>query len=206
MSIYPELGQLPLDGLMQRWHKGPEGAKEYAASYYDELVWLLREKGEIGIKFLLSQVGNSDTDQLAAILEMLPPIVPRKTMEKIWERFLDDSRPEIVASTIDGLRKQHSWWIRDRVYALRNHPSHYVRGSVLRYMSQLDRKLASVMLIEALADPHPIVRENAIDELDELGVIHAIPSIKECLTDQNTHVRQAAQTAVENLEELAEDD
>lgn len=49
MSIYSELGQLPLDDLMQRWHKRPESAKEYAASYYDELVWLLREQGEIGI-------------------------------------------------------------------------------------------------------------------------------------------------------------
>jgi HEAT repeat protein len=92
--------------------------------------------------------------------------------------------------------------VSDQVYALRTHPSAYVRGSVLRYMSRYDPRIGAVMLVEALDDPDYIVRENAVDELDQLGVVEAIPRIRERLADDHPDVQRAAATALENLQSL----
>jgi HEAT repeat protein len=53
----------------------------------------------------------------------------------------------------------------------------------------------------ALTSKEPIVRQNAVDELDELNFSQALPAIKRLLRDKDRSVRQAARTAVRNLEE-----
>jgi HEAT repeat protein len=55
------------------------------------------------------------------------------------------------------------------------------------------------MLIHALSDQEFIVRENAIDELGELGQPEAIPYLQPLLNDEHPDVRQAAETAIEVL-------
>jgi HEAT repeat protein len=75
----------------------------------------------------------------------------------------------------------------------------------LRFISRLFPKEAPPILLEALEDPHYIVKENAIDELDDLGVIEAIPYIRPFLSDPHPYVVEAAQTAISNLEDLALD-
>jgi HEAT repeat protein len=52
-----------------------------------------------------------------------------------------------------------------------------------------------------LRSKDPIIRQNAIDELDGLGHVLAWPKIRELLTDSDENVRLAAATAVKNLEE-----
>lgn len=83
---------------------------------------------------------------------------------------------------------------------LRDHTSPYVRGAVLRFVSELYPELATKLLFESLRDQHALVRQNAIDELDDLGMIESLPSIRLLLNDSHPDVRQAAQTAVANLE------
>ena len=51
-------------------------------------------------------------------------------------------------------------------------------------------------MIEALSDPDFIVRENAADELGELGVVEAIPYLRPSLEDACADVRQAAEMAI----------
>lgn len=85
--------------------------------------------------------------------------------------------------------------------ALRNCPDPYVRGSVLRFISELYPESTSLLLIEVLQDPHYIVRESAIDKLDELDVVESIPYIRPLLADPHLDTRQAAATAMQNLEE-----
>ncbi|MBW4550297.1 MAG: HEAT repeat domain-containing protein [Aphanocapsa sp. GSE-SYN-MK-11-07L] len=202
MSAYPELDQLGLKELIARWHQPAIDGEAYAASYYQEIVDLIRQQGEAGVKFLLAEVPTANLQKLAAILCLLPPVSNRKLINQIWTNFLKDDRPEIVASAIDGLRHQHIWQVRDQVFALSKHPAPCVRGSVLRYMSQYDPKIASVMLVEALDDPDYTVRENALDELDQLGAVEAIPLIRSLLTDSHPDVQKAAETALENLAQL----
>ena len=62
------------------------------------------------------------------------------------------------------------------------------------------------MLIAALKDPHYIVRENAIDELDDLEYYQALPDIRALLQPgEHEDVIQAAETAIENLIMARED-
>ena len=119
--------------------------------------------------------------------------------------YLHDRRPLIVADAVDGLAFLGATDTADAILPLRTHPDPYIRGSVLRFISRLFPKEAPPILLEALQDPHYIVKENAIDELDNLGAIEAIPYIRPFLSDPHPHVVQAAQTAISNLEELALD-
>jgi HEAT repeats len=202
MSAYPELDNLGLEELITQWQRSPIDGEDYAASYYQEIAYLIRQQGEAGVEFLLAEVETADRQRLSAILCIVPPVNHGRLINHIWISFLEDDRPEIVASAIDGLRHQHVWRVRNQVFGLSKHASPEVRGSVLRYMSQYDPKIASVMLMEALDDPAYIVRENALDELDEMGVVEAIPLIRSLLTDDHPDVQQAAATALENLENL----
>ena len=71
-------------------------------------------------------------------------------------------------AAIDGLAHLEATEAHDRVLAYLAHPSQYVVGAVLRYMSQLFRDEAMPILLDALRDERYIVRECAVDELDEL--------------------------------------
>ena len=91
-----------------------------------------------------------------------------------------------------------------QVLPLLKHASPYVRGSVLRFMSELYPERAVPLLIDALNDAHFIVRENAADELGELEAVEALPFLRASLQDAHPHVRQAAETAIEMLTPLLE--
>jgi hypothetical protein len=103
MSAYPELDNLKLEQLIKQWHRSPMECEDYAASYYQEIVSLIRQQGEAGVNFLLTEVEKADSPKLAAILCMLPPVEDQTLIRDIWQGFLSDQRPEIVASAIDGL-------------------------------------------------------------------------------------------------------
>ena len=56
------------------------------------------------------------------------------------------------------------------------------------------------MLERALHSKEPVVRQNAVDELDEMNYTPALAKIKRLLADPDKDVRQAASTAVAHLE------
>jgi HEAT repeat protein len=66
-------------------------------------------------------------------------------------------------------------------------------------MAKLHPDKAIPLLLESLESKDAIVRENAIDELDKLNIREAIPYLSKLVNDSDTNVRQAAQTALENL-------
>jgi HEAT repeat protein len=99
------------------------------------------------------------------------------------------------------LTAQRNKDIGEQVMALLHHPDPYVKGSVLRYLSQLCPEKAIAELLDALNDSHFIVRERAVDELGELSAAETIPFIRPLLNDPHPHVRQAARTAIDNLSE-----
>ncbi len=87
----------------------------------------------------------------------------------------------------------------DRVMSFRNHPVPLVRVNVLQYLSRLHSEQAFSILIEALRDQYPFVREMAADELASLGHAEAIPLLQQLLADPDVHVRESAQNAIEVL-------
>jgi HEAT repeat protein len=206
MSFYPELDHLTLQKLIACFHGSPLEGEEYADVYYQEVANLIRAKGEAGIAFLQGEIKKADAARLQAILFALTEAqLDNPEFRDLVRSYLQDERPMIVMEAVDSLRMLGDKDSVEQVLALLQHPSPYVRGSVLRYMRCLYPNKALPVLIEALKDPDYIVRENAADELGELYEIEAIPYLRPLLTDSEADVREAAQTAIAMLEESESD-
>jgi HEAT repeats len=201
MSIYPELENLDINTLIQKWNSQPTISDE-SELYYQEIAYLIREKGEIGSRFianfLLDERNLDDEVRIQAALRFLP-LYKNKNINEFLFRCLDDNRSKIVFLAIDALSYIQDSSAFERILSFKEHENPFVRGSVLRYLSKLYPDTAYPLLIEALQDSHYIVRENAIDELDEMQDVRAIPYIEPLVHDVHPHVRQAAQTALKNL-------
>jgi HEAT repeats len=177
----------------------------------DEELWVqevavqIAESGPSGVRFLISSVPNAAEWRLRAILLGLsavkkPSARLRNEICDTAKQFLHDDRPTIVAEAVDLLCSLDCTDAQEVIMSLRRHPSPYVVGSVLRYMARHFPETAIPLLEKALASKQSVVRQNAIDELDELNCVQALPNIKRLLRDKNPDVRQAARTAVKNLE------
>jgi HEAT repeat protein len=197
MGLYSEeLDGLNLNELEQQFeHDG-----DYS-TFYDEVAKYIAEQGAPGLSYLKKVVEEDrmDVPQLRATIWILGLQEENPWYREKLQTLLKDPRELIVAEAVDGLARIKARDLSEHILQLRSHPSPYVRGSVLRYMSKLFPNEAPPMLIRALQDPHYIVRENAIDELDDLEYYQALPYIRPLLYNQHEDVRQAALTAVENL-------
>lgn len=198
MAIYHELVHFTLPELIDAFRGPPPEGDDYAAAYYDEVASLIRAQGEAGIEFLFDVGVHGTGDRLASLLVGLSPLRSNASrLKDMLRRHLCDDHPRVVMAAIDGLRHQGEGGAIDEVLKLRDHPSPYVRGSVLRYVGRFAPDAATPMLIAALDDADPIVRGTAIDELDELGVGDAMVLLCPLLADPDPDVRHAAQLALE---------
>ncbi len=194
MSYYPELDALSLSQLKKEWESQPIEGTEYALSFYDEIAFILVQKfDQEGISFLLEQLDIASVEQLASILRFLPLPVG------LVESYLSNSSPLIISRAIEQLGERNEKKFIDDILQLYQHKDSWVRSSVLRAMSQLNPDEAVALLIEALHDSSPLVRQSAIDELDELEATDAVPDISKLLGDPDEDVRIAAKTALSNL-------
>ncbi len=208
MSIYPELDKLNLPELIACFQKTPPEEESETSIYFEEVALLIRQQSKAGIDFLFEEIDKTNSAiRLRAIIFALtfPPPVENSALKNIVISYLSDERPLLVAEAVNGLAFLGATDTADAVLPLRTHPNPYIKGSVLRFISRLFPKEAPPILLEALQDPHYIVKETAIDKLDDLGVIEAIPYIRPFLSDPHPDVVEAAQTAISNLEELALD-
>jgi HEAT repeat protein len=201
LSFYPEFDHLNLEELIDCFQKPLLEEEDELSLYCSELALLIKKQGDQGMAFLLDQIPKADTDRLVGILFALTE-TPLKDLRlsELLLTYLQDSRSMVVAEAIDGLSRLGEKDTVDRVLPLLEHPSPYVKGSVLRFMARLHPDRALPLLLQALKDPHFIVRENAADELGELDEVAAIPELHQLLVDSHPDVRQAAQTAIEILE------
>jgi hypothetical protein len=62
MSLYPEIDNLGLNELIQKWQSPPFDSEECADLYYQEVADKICMSGSEGIDFLLSFVLNTDTN------------------------------------------------------------------------------------------------------------------------------------------------
>src|SRR5262249_2088599 len=164
------LDTLSLEDLARRFEGPCPDGSEYALVYYEEVAHLIAGKGTLGVEWLQDRLDRGEGERLAAILFALTGPPPRNHIrgERI-AGYLRDSRPVVVTAAVDGLRSQGNKRVKDQVLALLNHPVAFVRGSVLRYLARLYHERAVSVLLDALGDSHYVVRENAVDELDDMG-------------------------------------
>ena len=198
MSFYPDLDNLSLDELIQRF-RGPPPDAEESAIYYGEVAVCIQRFGEPGLGFLLDERAaiEQDEDRLRALLLGLTYERRDDTgVRALLLGYLGDPRPLIVMDAIDGLRYWRVSESRELVRALAQHPSPYVRGGVVRYMAAVFPNEATPLLLDALHDEHHVVRESAIDAIDDEDLTALLPAVRPLLDDPHPHVRGAAQWAL----------
>ncbi|HYT93731.1 MAG TPA: HEAT repeat domain-containing protein [Gemmataceae bacterium] len=209
MAFFPELVGLPLETLTQAFDSPPSPADAAPAEdpflWFSEVALAIAQDGEAGVNWLLHHLPEDDEDRLRAVLFALSSVEGdlrdqrRSQLEQFLLAVLADQRPLIVAAAVDGLTALDCADALDRVLPLLAHDSPYVVGSVLRFLARHHPEKARPALLLALKSAEPIIRQNAVDELDELDYVEALPALRRLLNDEDGYVRQAAQTAVSNL-------
>lgn len=208
MGIYPELDDLSAEDLYAKFEgrspnaDEPDYVHDKTIFYFEVAGLIIKKGGESGYSYLLSKIESADTPRLRGILFALSIVKDHEQeVRPILTRFLDAGNDLIVLDAIEGLTEIGDEDSYDRITQFRDHSSPYVRGSVLRYLSKIDGAEAITTLKAALADHHPIVRESAIDEIDELELTKVVyHEIENLMTnDPDQDVRDAAKTAVENI-------
>jgi hypothetical protein len=211
--MHEELDNLSLEQLKTEFLlAGPNGT-EYTATYSIEVALRLVRKGKEGWSYLWQVMYLVDADRLRAVIFGLtvpfsrtPPAVSLDEAERqaLCERlaaFLAHSNEHVIMEAVDGLRLARATHLSERVLLLAEHPSPYVRGAALRFVAGLHPVDAFQRLVDGLQDAHFIVRECAADALGELGSPAAIPHLRPLLHDLHPHVRQAVETAINDLEQ-----
>ncbi|MEM7535550.1 MAG: HEAT repeat domain-containing protein [Chloroflexota bacterium] len=206
MGLYTELDDLSFAELAASFQSAPPDGNDYAFTYYTEVALLIHAYGNPGVKFLIEEtIGVSSAKVRAVIFALTQTPEDDEAIHTLVRGFLDDDDPLIVAETIDGFTRQNKTAQLPQVLPLLGHDSPYIRGSVLRFMAGLYPEQAVPLLINSLQDSHFIVRENAVDELGELEAIEALPALR-AISDPHPHVRQAVETAIEELEAIEDEE
>src|SRR5690242_13559390 len=150
MGYYTELEALSLSELEQQLKR--DGDYD---DYYEEVVQHIAAQGAAGESYLKNVVEEAQMDvpQLRAAIWMLASQEEGPWYREKLQTFLHDSRELIVAEAVDSLTYIKAHDLRETILPLLTHPSPYVKGSVLRYMSKLFPQEAPPMLIKALQDP-----------------------------------------------------
>jgi len=197
----------PLDQMLQfLGYSAPKIPKDEYESRIQELALAIAQTGREGTDSLLAFTPYADEMRLRAILVAVGCVKQalseqqRQYVVALARRLLSDKRPMIVAEAVDTLTALDYRKAKKLIAGLYRHSSPYVRGSVLRYFARQHPKEAIPLLERALNSKQAIVRQNAVDELEEMNYAPVVAKIKVLLADPDKDVRQAAKTAVENLE------
>ena len=107
--------------------------------------------------------------------------------------------PLVAAEAVDGLSSLGFTECAKDVEPLLEHESAYVVGAVLHFFSRHESPEGETATYQLAGFSSPNLRQNAIDELDDLRCTEALPQIRRLLGDPDPEVRQAAETAVADL-------
>jgi HEAT repeat protein len=216
MPLFPELAARPLEDLTRAFASGPAPAdsvpEEEVPLWLDEVAVALAARGQEGLDALLQRLPATDEPRLRAALlalSFLPEEVKEKNragLEGLLLPLLQDPRPDVVAAAVDALTEVGGEAAGERVLPLLEHPAAEVVSSALRFLARrAPLEVSKPALLRALESPESLVRENAADELDDLGCVEALPRLRRLLDDEDEDVRQAARTAVSHLEDSLAD-
>ncbi len=184
----------------------PQVPEDEYALWVQESAVAIARLGREETNWLLAFAPYADELRLRVILIAVTCVAEELSEQQrayvcaLARRLLADKRPMVVAEAVDTVRLLGCRRAKERIAALGRHSSPYVRGSVLRYFARHHPKEAIPLLERALNSREPIVRQNAVDELDDMNYAPALGKIKRLLQDPNKDVRQAARTAVNHLE------
>ncbi|WP_327148342.1 HEAT repeat domain-containing protein [Nocardia sp. NBC_01329] len=185
--------------LVARWSAGDE-----YDDYYEAVARELYEQGEPGIEVLTQELAGRRVPQLRAALTVLAMHQGSEVafVEKV-KLLAGDSEPVIAGDAIRLLGSLGITELGERIRGMGDHPSPFVRASVLDYLARAEPESAYPALVQGLRDSDYVVRETAVDALDDLDSTESISAIEPLLEDPHEDVRLAARTAVDNLRDRA---
>lgn len=212
MSFFPILETKPCPEAIALFLSDPlsHGVEPDETGFFlDDVAVRIAKCGNDGVAFLLDSLAQVDEERARAILLGLAFIdkgaarqfLPR--IKSVLASFLASTNPLLVAQAVDSIGALGFTEMLASITPLLHHQSPYVVGSALRFLSKHFPSQARPILMEALRSPEPIVRANAIDELDDLECTEALPSIVGLLNDPHENVRAAANWAAAHLGDSA---
>ena len=173
-------------------------------TWFEELAFHIADYPD-GTDLLFHTIGTVDEVRLtAAISALSSSSANSERLRPIVERLLSDPRPMVLAQAVSGARHLQYADLYTVIRPLVGHPDRYVVGAALSYMAALFPDEAKPLLIEALSSQDSILIQYGIDELGDAQATDAIPLIRKLLDHPEEYVRQAAETAVRDLEYLLE--
>ena len=208
---YPSLNTVSYEKLtemfLSRNSAGHQQSEDETFLLLCEVAAAIVQRGGFdGVRFLLNVIPTTTYDQVRAALTGLAftpnhaAVSCRLEIANKLLSLLRDGRPMVVAQAIRTLSVLGFDEVKERIMQKIDHPSPYVVGSVLDYLSRNHPHTARALLLERLQhEQDGIVLQHIIDNLDELGCVEAMPQIKRLVGHEDRWVDQAARTAVANL-------
>ena len=150
--------------------------------YLKQIKYILPLFSKIRLRWLIKSISDLNIEE---VNELVP-------------QFLKNNDPLVIAESIDALSlsKKINW---PDIEPFLNHQSPYVRGAALRFAKVKLGRDAKPLLIEALKDSNPIVRQNGIDEIESMLDHSEINLITPLLQDEDEYVREATKFLLENF-------
>lgn len=181
-------------------------------AYLGEMIRYIGRDGAAALDDVWERLGHPDEAGETATIMALLILERREEMEQPMQQMLisklDSRYFSVVAQAIEGLRYRQmvDLDIRDRVLALHDHPSAWVRVAVLHYLGTFFPNDARPLLGVALRDANANVRAIAIGELDKVAAAEFISEFERLRNDPQVDVRIAAWNALDNLGVRPEDE
>jgi hypothetical protein len=195
-----DLERVTVDELRDELRRGARDHEEPFAYLSDVALALGRRSGTPELLDLFGQLEDDDAAR-AVVFAAAEEDAAATPVRSFLRAALDDEREFVAAEALDGLAFGRTPLQAEVLERLSQHPSPYVRGALLRYLARVRGRSVVDILVAALKDGSHIVRENAIDELEELEAREAVPALRRLLDDSHRDVRAAARYALQTLAE-----
>ena len=208
MPLFPEIRKCDAEELERFFQSGPDPGvpEDEQAFWLDEAAIRIARSGARGVDFLLASVPGGDEARVRAALLGMSVVAKRLSARKrasiceLAQALLTDERAMVVAEAVDALSGfgcPRQW----NLSPLSSTTPPRMWSAAPSGSSRARPEKAVPLLERALAAKDPIVRQNAVDELDEMNYTRALPKIRRLLRDPDEGVRNAARWAVEHLED-----
>jgi HEAT repeat protein len=193
-----DLERATVGELRDELQRGARDDEEPFAYLSDVALALGRRSGTPELLDVFDELADADAAR-AIVFAAAEEDASAAPVRSFLRALLDDEREFVAAEALDGLAFGATPLDGETLERLSHHPSPYVRGALLRYLARRRGRTAIPELMAGLQDGSHIVRQNAVDELEQLEVRDAIPALRRLLDDDDRDVRAAVRHALQTL-------
>lgn len=175
-------------------------------SFCDEVAYELVKRGTRGIESLLNELESCDELKFRSALCALSSVKATtrhkqlvRAISRVVKSAFRDQRPFIKAEALGGFVTLKIRVKMAEVAPLLESKTPYLATKALTYVCELYPQCSMAALGAALKSAHFLVRETAVDEIDDRHLVQFLPAISRLRRDRHSDVRQAVETAWRHL-------